>query len=125
MEMSANALLVGLSLSFIKKDCKILRKIINKGKMMKKAEFIEAVAVKAGLSKKDTQKSLDAILDTIKDAMVQGKSVNFIGFGSFTTATRAARKAKVPGTDRVVDVPATKSVKFKPGKQLKDSVANS
>lgn len=90
---------------------------------MKKAEFIESVANKAGLSKKDTQKALDSILDTIKDAMVSGKTVNFIGFGSFATATRAARKAKVPGTDRVVDVPATKAVKFKPGKQLKDSVA--
>lgn len=92
---------------------------------MKKAEFIESVASKAGLSKKDTQKALDAILDTIKEALVGGKSVNFIGFGSFGTAMRAARKAKVPGTDRVVDVPSTKAVKFKPGKQLKDAVSQS
>ena len=90
---------------------------------MKKAEFIDAVSSKAGLSKKDSQKALDAILETITDALVDGKSVNFIGFGSFDTATRAARKAKVPGTDRVVDVPASKAVKFKPGKQLKDAVA--
>lgn len=90
---------------------------------MKKAEFIDAVSSKAGLSKKDTQKVLDSVLETITEALVDGKSVNFIGFGGFTTATRAARKAKVPGTDRVVDVPASRAVKFKPGKQLKDSVA--
>jgi DNA-binding protein HU-beta len=110
-------------LSFAEKHCRIDREIRRKGEdEMKKAEFIEVAALKAGLSKKDTQKALDAILDTIQDAMVAGKSVNFIGFGSFTTSVRAARKAKVPGTDRVVDVPATQSVKFKPGKQLKDSV---
>lgn len=90
--------------------------------MMKKAEFIDAVASKSGLSKKDSQKALDAILETIEEALVAGKSVNFIGFGSFCTAIRAARKAKVPGTDRVVDVPETKAVKFKPGKQLKEAI---
>lgn len=90
---------------------------------MKKSEFIDAVSSKAGLSKKDTQKALDAVLETITQAMVDDKTINFIGFGSFSTTTRAARKAKVPGTDRVVDVPASKAVKFKPGKQLKDSVS--
>ncbi len=89
---------------------------------MKKAEFIQAVSEKAGLSKKDTQKAIDAALETISDALVAGKSVSFIGFGTFSTATRAARKARVPGTDKVVDVPSGKAVKFKVGKKLKDSV---
>ncbi len=90
---------------------------------MKKAEFVQAVAEKAGLSKKDTEAVLDAALETITEALAAGKSVSFIGFGTFTTAERAARKAKVPGTDRVVDVPATRAVKFKVGKKLKEAVA--
>ncbi len=90
---------------------------------MKKAEFVQAVAEKAGLSKKDTEAVLNAALETITEALAAGKSVSFIGFGTFTTAERAARKAKVPGTDRVVDVPATRAVKFKVGKQLKEAVA--
>jgi len=92
---------------------------------MKKAEFIQAVADKAGLSKKDSQKAVDAALETISEALVAGKSVSFIGFGTFSTASRAARKARVPGTDRVVDVPATTAVKFKVGKKLKEAVAKS
>ncbi len=90
---------------------------------MKKAEFVQAVAEKAGLSKKDTEAVLNAALDTITEALAAGKSVSFIGFGTFTTAERAARKAKVPGTNRVVNVPATRAVKFKVGKQLKEAVA--
>lgn len=94
-----------------------------KGWLMKKAEFIQAVSEKAGLSKKDAQKAVDAALETIGEALVADKSVSFIGFGTFSTAVRAARKARVPGTDKVVDVPATKAVKFKVGKKLKDAVA--
>ena len=92
---------------------------------MKKAEFIQAVAEKAGLSKKDTEAVIDAALETITEALAEGKSVSFIGFGTFSTASRAARKARVPGTDRVVDVPATTAVKFKVGKKLKEAVAKS
>jgi len=91
---------------------------------MNKAEFIDAVATKAGLSKKDAKGAVDAALDTITDTLISGDVVNFIGFGSFTTADRSARTAKVPGTDRTVDVPATTVAKFKVGKALKDAVAN-
>ena len=90
---------------------------------MKKAEFVQAVAEKAGLSKKDTEAVLDAAIETITEALAAGKNVSFIGFGTFTTAERAARKAKVPGTGQVVDVPATRAVKFKVGKKLKEAVA--
>ena len=90
---------------------------------MKKAEFVQAVAKKAGLSKKDTEVIIDAALETITEVLADGESVSFIGFGTFSTAERAARKAKVPGTDRVVDVPATRAVKFKAGKNLKEAVA--
>lgn len=90
---------------------------------MKKAEFIQSVSEKAGLSKKDTQKVVDAALETITCALSRKKTVSFIGFGTFSTAARAARKARVPGTTKVVDVPATTAVKFKVGKKLKESVA--
>jgi DNA-binding protein HU-beta len=90
---------------------------------MSKVEFIQAVSEKAGLSKKDTQKAVDAALEVITNALTKGESVSFIGFGTFSTATRAARKARVPGTTKVVNVPATKAVKFKVGKKLKESVA--
>ena len=90
---------------------------------MKKAEFIDAVASKTELTKKDVNAVIDAAMETITEALTSKKSVSFIGFGSFSTAPRAARTARVPGTDRVVEVPATTAVKFKVGKQLKDAVA--
>lgn len=92
---------------------------------MKKAEFIQAVSEKAGLSKKDTQKVVDTALEVITLSLSQGKNISFIGFGTFSTTQRAARKARVPGTTKVVNVPATKAVKFKVGKKLKESVAKS
>ncbi|BCX79510.1 HU family DNA-binding protein [Campylobacter sp. 19-13652] len=92
---------------------------------MKKAEFIQAVAEKAGLSKKDTLKVVDATLEVIEDTLVAGDNVSFIGFGTFDVSERAARKARVPGTDKTIDVPASKAVKFKVGKKLKDAVAAS
>ena len=90
---------------------------------MKKAEFIQNVAEKAGLSKKDATAAIEASMDVIKEALVSGDTVNFIGFGAFSTSIRAARKAKVPNTDRIVDVPETVSVRFKAGKGLKEAVA--
>jgi DNA-binding protein HU-beta len=90
---------------------------------MKKAEFIQAIADKTGLSKKDTMETMDAALETIQEALVARKSVSFIGFGTFSTSPRAARTARVPGTQKIVDVPATTAVKFKVGKKLKEAVA--
>ena len=90
---------------------------------MNKAEFIDAIAAKAGLSKKDAKGAVDAVLETITESLVKKDSVSFIGFGTFATADRAARTAKVPGTDRTVDVPATTVAKFKVGKALKEAVS--
>ncbi len=90
---------------------------------MKKAELIQAISDKTGLSKKDTMETMDAALATIQEALVQRKSVSFIGFGTFSTSPRAARTARVPGTQKIVDVPATTAVKFKVGKKLKEAVA--
>ncbi|HHD75739.1 MAG TPA: HU family DNA-binding protein [Campylobacterales bacterium] len=90
---------------------------------MKKAEFIDAVAEKSGLSKKDANEALNAILETITEALKEGQTVSFIGFGSFSTVEREAREARVPLTGKTVKIPARKAVKFKVGKSLKDTVA--
>jgi DNA-binding protein HU-beta len=92
---------------------------------MNKVDFVSAVADKTGLNKKTSSEAIDAVLETITEVLVARDSISFIGFGAFSTAPRAARTARVPGTDKVVDVPATTAVKFKVGKQLKDAVAKS
>ena len=89
---------------------------------MNKAKFIDAVAAKTGLSKKDAKGAVEAVLDTITEALVKKESVNFIEFGTFTTADRAARTARVPGTNKTVEVPAKTVAKFKASKALKDAV---
>ena len=91
---------------------------------MNKAEFIDAVAAKAGLSKKDAKGAVDAVLDTITEKKKKKESVSFIGFGTFAVSERAARTAKVPGTDKTVEVPATTVAKFKVGKALKEAVSS-
>ena len=90
---------------------------------MKKKEYVEAVSKKVGISKKDTLLVLDAMLETLQECLVKKDSISFMGFGTFSTTPRAARKTRVPGTDRIVDVPATTVVKFKAGKTLKSAVA--
>ena len=90
---------------------------------MNKNEFIDAISTKTGLTKKDTKAAVDAILETITETLAKKDSVSFIGFGTFSTSARAAREARVPGTDKTVDVPATTVAKFKVGKALKDAVA--
>ncbi len=90
---------------------------------MNKAEFIDAVAEKSGLSKKDTKGAVDAVLETLTETLTKGESVAFIGFGTFNVKQRAARTATVPSTGKKVEVAATKAVGFKVGKELKEKVA--
>ena len=89
---------------------------------MNKAEFIDAVASKTGLSKKDVKAALEASLETITETLAKKETVSFIGFGTFSTSERAARVARVPGTGAEVQVPATTVAKFKVGKALKDAI---
>jgi len=90
---------------------------------MNKQEIINKVAQDAGINKATAKSAVDSVLNSIEEALVSGESVQFMGFGTFTTADRAARTAKVPGTDRTVDVPATTVGKFKVGKTLKLAIA--
>ena len=92
---------------------------------MKKSELISAVAEKSGLTKKASAEALDAILEVIETSLVKGNDISFIGFSTFSKSKRAARKQRVPGTDRTVDLPETTVVKFKVGKQLKNAVTKS
>ena len=89
---------------------------------MNKNDFIDIVAEKSGLTKKDSKAALDAVLETITETLSKGDSVSFIGFGTFSTSTRDERTARVPATGAEVKVPATKVAKFKVGKALKDAV---
>ena len=87
---------------------------------MKKAELIEEVAKKSGLSKSDVDVVIKATIETIMEGVARGEKVAFIGFGSFEPTKRAARRTKIPGTEKFVEVPESNSVKFKAGKQFKD-----
>ena len=87
---------------------------------MKKTELISAVAEKTGLSKKDVQAVIDATIETIEEALKKGEKVSFIGFGNSEPVTRAPRVARVPGTNKEVKIPETKTVRFKVGKKLKE-----
>jgi len=89
---------------------------------MKKAEFITQVASKSGLSKKDTEIVIEKALETITEALIKRDSVSFLGFGSFTATRKEAREITIPGTNKKVKVPAKFSVRFKPGKLLKEAV---
>jgi len=85
---------------------------------MNKTELISAIAEKAGLSKVDAKKALEATLCTIACEMKKGEKVVLIGFGTFSVTERAARKGINPQTKAVINIAAKKSAKFKPGAEL-------
>ena len=90
---------------------------------MNKAELIEAIAQKAELSKKDSEKALNAAVDAITAALKDGDKVSVVGFGTFETKTRAARIGRNPKTKEEIKIPASRIPGFKAGKALKDAVA--
>ena len=89
---------------------------------MNKAQLIDAIAEKAGLTKADSKKALDALIASTTDALKNGDRVALIGFGSFSVATRSARTGRNPQTGKAITIKAKKVVKFKPGAELADSV---
>jgi DNA-binding protein HU-beta len=90
---------------------------------MNKAELIDAVAAKSGLTKSATAQVLDALLDTLKDALVHGDAVQLMGFGNFEVTERAAREGRNPATGAPLKIAAKKGVKFKPSKAWSEAVA--
>ncbi|MFE8702671.1 non-specific DNA-binding protein Hbs [Cytobacillus sp. FJAT-54145] len=89
---------------------------------MNKTELINAVAEASELSKKDATKAVDAVFDTILNALKNGDKVQLIGFGNFEVRERAARKGRNPQTGEEIEISASKVPAFKPGKALKDAV---
>ena len=90
---------------------------------MTKQEFVDAVASKAGLSRRDAGSAVDAVLDTITDTLKRGDAVTFTGFGKFSTAHRAAREGVNPrNPSQKVHIPAATVPKFSAGSQLKSAV---
>ena len=90
---------------------------------MNKTELVSAVAEKAGLSKKDSEKAVAAVFDAITGALVAGDKVQLVGFGSFEIKERAARVGRNPRTKEEIAIPASRIAAFKVGKALKDAVA--
>lgn len=90
---------------------------------MNKMELITAIAEKSGLSRKDAEKALAAVVESISEALQAGDKVQLIGFGSFEVKSREARVGRNPKTREEIQIPASKTPVFKAGKALKDKVA--
>ena len=90
---------------------------------MNKQELISAAAEKTGFSKKDTEATVTAVLETIISALEDNEKVQLVGFGSFEVKERAARIGRNPKTNEAIEIPASKAPVFKPSKALKDILA--
>ncbi|MBQ6830214.1 MAG: HU family DNA-binding protein [Clostridia bacterium] len=90
---------------------------------MNKVKLVASVAEKAGLSKKDAEKAVAAVLDSVVEAVANGDKVQLIGFGTFELRVRAARTGRNPQTKQTITIPASKQPVFKAGKAFKDAVA--
>lgn len=89
---------------------------------MTKAELVVNVAEKSGLDRRKAEKSVNALFETIKNALVEGDKVQIIGFGTFENRERSARTGRNPRTGEPIDIAASKLPSFKAGKGLKDAV---
>lgn len=87
-----------------------------------KADLISTIANDAGLKKVEAERALSALTGAIQDALAGGKKVTLVGFGTFSVANRKARMGRNPRTKAPMQIPAQKSVKFKPGKAIRDAV---
>ena len=85
---------------------------------MNKAQLIDSIAGKAGLTKADAKKALDATIETITGALKTGDKVAVLGFGTFSVLERCARKGRNPQTGKEMLIEAKKVAKFKPGSEL-------
>ena len=89
---------------------------------MNKTELVASVAEKAGLTKKDAEKAVNALFESVQQELIAGGKVQMIGFGTFEAKERAARKGRNPRTGQDIEIPASKNPVFKAGKALKDAV---
>ncbi len=89
---------------------------------MTKADLVEKIAEKANLTKADAERSLNAFIDAVETTLVKDGKLTLTGFGTFAVETRKERKGRNPQTGAEITIPASKVVKFRPGKLLKDAV---
>lgn len=89
---------------------------------MNKTELVEAVAEKAGITKKDAEKAVNAFTAVVADSLVNGDKVQLIGFGTFEVGERAAREGRNPKTGETVQIAASRVPKFRASGALKDSL---
>ena len=90
---------------------------------MNKTELIAIAAENAGMTKKDTERVLNAAIDAITASLVKGEKVQLSGFGTFETKDREARIGRNPHTKEAIEIPATRVPSFKASKALKDTIA--
>ncbi len=89
---------------------------------MNKTELVSAVAEKTGLTKKDAENAVGAVIDTVIETLTAGEKVQLVGFGTFEVRERSARTGRDPRTNNTIQIPASKSPAFKAGKGFKDAV---
>lgn len=89
---------------------------------MTKADLIESLATKLDLQKSLAERAVNTMFDDIEAALQKGDKVNISGFGTFAVSDRKARQGRNPKTGETIEIPASKSAKFKPGKSLKDKL---
>jgi DNA-binding protein HU-beta len=87
-----------------------------------KSEFVDLVADRAGLNKKDASNAVDAFLETVESALRRGSEVNFSGFGKFSVSMRSAREGRNPATGERIQIAASRVPKFSAGAGLKKAV---
>jgi DNA-binding protein HU-beta len=89
---------------------------------MNKADLVERIAQEAAITKRQADKALDTLMDSIQEALTKGDTVTLVGFGTFSVMSRAARKGLNPQTGREIFIPASKTPKFKAGKGLRQAI---
>lgn len=89
---------------------------------MTKADLVVKIAEKANITKANAERALNAFLDTVESTLVKDGKLTLTGFGTFKVEERKARTGRNPRTGEKIEIPATKVVKFSPGKLLKDAV---
>jgi len=88
---------------------------------LNKAELVSAVAERTGITKKETEKVVNSVIDVIQEALSKDDKVSLVGFGTFEVRDRAARKGRNPKTGEEINIAATKVPVFRAGKALKDN----
>lgn len=89
---------------------------------MTKADLVAKIASKANMTKAGAERSLNAFLDAVQAVLVKEGKLTLTGFGTFSVEARKARTGRNPRTGAAIKIPASKVVKFRPGKNLKDAV---